>query len=117
MAYEPRFRPLQVRPDAPHNASQERSGRCQAAYATLLHLYPAQSATLTTRLNASLMALASTEKVESIAAGVAWGQTVADAIWTLAAHRRVRAHAAAIYRRAGCGRNTGRRRLAPHAAR
>jgi len=78
---EPRFRPLQVRPDAPHNASQ-RAAAIQAAYATLLHLYPAQSATLTTRLNASLMALASTEKVESIAAGVAWGQTVADAIWT-----------------------------------
>ena len=78
---EPNFRPLQVRPDAPHNASQ-RAAAIQAAYATLLHLYPAQSATLTTRLNASLMALASTEKVESIAAGVAWGQTVADAIWT-----------------------------------
>src|SRR5882757_3157133 len=78
---EPRFRPLQVRPDAPHNASQ-RAAAIQAAYAMLLHLYPAQSATLTTRLNASLMALASTEKVESIAAGVAWGQTVADAIWT-----------------------------------
>ena len=64
---EPRFRPLQVRPDAPDNASQ-RAAAIQAAYATLLHLYPAQSATLTTRLNASLMALASTEKVESIAA-------------------------------------------------
>src|SRR5713101_5479125 len=36
---------------------------------------------LTTRLNAALAALASTEKAESIAAGVAWGQTVADAIW------------------------------------
>jgi hypothetical protein len=78
---EPRFRPLQVRPDAPHNASQ-RAAAIQAAYAILLHLYPAQSGTLTTRLNASLMALASTEKAESIAAGVAWGQTVADAIWT-----------------------------------
>src|SRR2546422_4738277 len=36
---------------------------------------------LSTRLHASLAALASTEKAESIAAGVAWGQTVADAIW------------------------------------
>ena len=78
---EPRFRPLQVRPDAPHNASQ-RAAAIQAAYAILLHLYPAQSGMLTIRLNASLAALASTEKGEAIAAGVAWGQTVADTIWT-----------------------------------
>jgi len=78
---EPRFRPLLVKPDAPHNASQ-RAAAIQAAYAILLRLYPAQSATLTTRLNASLTALALTEKAESIAAGVAWGQTVADAVWT-----------------------------------
>jgi len=78
---EPRFRPLQVRPAAPHRASQN-AAAIQAAYAILLNLYPAQSATLTTRRNASLAALASTEKAESIAAGVAWGQTVADAIWT-----------------------------------
>src|ERR1700674_5768838 len=77
---EPRFRPLLVRPDAPHHASQ-RSAAIQAAYAILLHLYPAQSGTLTTRLNASLTALASTEKAESIAAGVAGGQPVADAVW------------------------------------
>src|SRR6266403_190427 len=79
---EPRFRPLQVRPDAPHHASQS-AAAIQAAYVILLHLYPAQSGTLTTRLNASLTALTATEKAESIAAGVAWGQTVADAIWAL----------------------------------
>ena len=78
---EPRFRPLLVRPDAPHHASQ-RAAAIQAAYAILLHLYPAQSGTLTTRLNASITALASTEKAEAIAAGAAWGQKVADAIWT-----------------------------------
>jgi hypothetical protein len=77
---EPRFRPLQARPDAPHSASQ-RAAAIQAAYAILLHLYPAQSGMLTTRLNASLAALALTEKGESIAAGITWGQTVADAIW------------------------------------
>ncbi len=78
---EPRFRPLQVRPDAPHNASQ-RAAAIQAAYAILLHLYPAQSGALGMRRTASLAALALTEKDEAIAAGVAWGQTVADAIWT-----------------------------------
>jgi hypothetical protein len=77
---EPRFRPLRVRPDAPHHASQ-RAAAIQAAYAILLNLYPAQSGMLATRRNASLTALALTEKAESIAAGVAWGQTVADAIW------------------------------------
>src|SRR6266404_8538554 len=77
---EPRFRPLQVRPDAPHHASQS-AAAIQAAYAILLNLYPAQSGTLTTRRDASLTALTATEKAESIAAGIAWGQTVADAVW------------------------------------
>jgi PAP2 superfamily len=77
---DPRFRPLHVRPDAPHHASQ-RAAAIQAAYASLINLYPAQSATLASQLNASLAQLALTEKANSIAAGVAWGQTVADAIW------------------------------------
>ena len=78
---EPRFRPLQVRPDAPHNASQ-RAAAIQAAYVILMNLYGTQQGgTLTSQHDASLAALASTEKPESIAAGVAWGQSVADAIW------------------------------------
>jgi hypothetical protein len=77
---EPRFQSLHVRPDAPHHAST-RAAAIQAAYAILVKLYSAQSATLTSQLNASLAALAQTEKANSIAAGVAWGQTVADAIW------------------------------------
>src|SRR6202035_5195572 len=35
---EPRFRPLLVRPDAPHHASQG-AAAIQAAYAMLLHVY------------------------------------------------------------------------------
>jgi len=78
---EPRFRPLHVRPDAPHNASQ-RAAAIQAAYAILMNLYGTQQGgILTAQHDASLAALASTEKPESIAAGVAWGQSVADAIW------------------------------------
>ena len=77
---EPRFHPLRVRPDAPHHASQS-AAAIQAAYAILKNLYPAQSGMLTARRNASLTALASTERAEFIAAGVTWGQTVADAIW------------------------------------
>ena len=77
---DPRFRSLHVKPDAPHHASQ-RAAAIQAAYAILVDLYPAQSPTLTTQRNASLAALALTENANSIAAGVTWGQTVADAIW------------------------------------
>lgn len=78
---EPRFRPLHVRPDAPHNASQ-RAAAIQAAYVILMNLYGAQQgATLTSQRDASLAALASTERSKSIAAGIAWGQSVADAIW------------------------------------
>src|SRR5258705_5219572 len=78
---EPRFRPVHVRPDAPHNASQ-RAAAIQAAYAILMNFYGAQQgAILTSQHDASLAALASTEKPQSIAAGVAWGQSVADAIW------------------------------------
>ena len=77
---EPRFRPLHVKPNAPHDASQ-RAAAIQAAYAILLNLYPLQRGMLTTQLNASLATLALKEKSNSIAAGVAWGQTVADAIW------------------------------------
>jgi len=79
---DPRFRPLHVPPNAPHNASQ-RAAAVQAAYVILAdaYPYPAQSAALTAQRNASLAALALTENAKSIAAGVAWGQTVADAIW------------------------------------
>jgi hypothetical protein len=78
---DPRFRPLHVRPDAPHNASQH-AAAIQAAYAILMNLYGAQQGgTLTSQHDASLAALALTEKPESIAAGVAWGQSVADAMW------------------------------------
>ncbi len=77
---EPRFQSLHVKPAAPHGASQ-RAAAIQAAYAILLNLYPAQSGTLASQRNASLAALASIEKAQSIAAGIAWGQTVADAIW------------------------------------
>ncbi len=78
---EPRFRPLHVRPDAPHNASQ-RAAAIQAAYVILMNLYGTQQGVaLTSQHDASLAALASTENPKSIAAGVAWGQSVADAIW------------------------------------
>jgi hypothetical protein len=77
---DPRFQPLHVKPNAPHHASQ-RAAAIQASYEILNRLYQKQSGSLTIQLNASLAALASTEKTESINAGVAWGKIVAEAIW------------------------------------
>src|SRR6266478_738500 len=78
---DPRFQPLHVKPNAPHHASQH-AAAIQAAYVILVDLYgPAQTTTLTAKRDASLAALASIEKANSINAGIAWGQTVADAIW------------------------------------
>jgi hypothetical protein len=71
---------LHVKPNAPHGASQH-AAAIQAAYVILVDLYPLQTGMLTTELNASLTKLASIQKKQAIDAGVAWGQTVADAIW------------------------------------
>jgi hypothetical protein len=77
---ERRYQSQFVRPDAQHPASQ-RAAAVQAAYAILLHVYPAQSASLTAHRNASLAAL--NESARAINNGVDWGQRVADAIWNL----------------------------------
>jgi PAP2 superfamily len=79
---EPRFHSLYVKPDALRHASR-RAAAIQAAYVILLDAYPAQSAALTARRSASLAALPLAEQADAISAGVAWGQRVADAIWTL----------------------------------
>jgi membrane-associated phospholipid phosphatase len=76
----PRYKPLHVRPSAPRFASQ-RAAAVQAAYAILINQYPAQIASLTTRHDASIAAIASSESARSIQAGIAWGQSVADSIW------------------------------------
>jgi hypothetical protein len=78
---EPRYRPLHVIARAPHGASQ-RAAAIQAAYAMLAKLYPAQLATLTTQRDASIAALQATESAHSILSGMAWGQSVADSIFT-----------------------------------
>jgi membrane-associated phospholipid phosphatase len=76
---EERFQPIHVTAEAPRHASV-RAAAIQAAYAMLLKLYPAQSDLLTTHHDASIAAITG-EKPQSIAAGMAWGQKVADSIW------------------------------------
>lgn len=77
---DPRLRPLHVQPNAPAGASQ-RAAAIQAAYVILSDAYPGQQPALNAQQSASLAALALTESPQSIASGIAWGQTVADAIW------------------------------------
>jgi hypothetical protein len=76
----PRYQPLHVRPAAPRNASQ-RAAAIQAAYAMLIKIYPTQTGPLTILRDNSIMALGTTDHANSIQTGMAWGQTVADAIW------------------------------------
>jgi hypothetical protein len=80
---ERRFTPIHVAPAAAPGASQ-RAAAVQAAYASLVHLFPAQAGSLAQKRTESLARIGSgqsAENSESIERGIAWGQTVADAIW------------------------------------
>jgi hypothetical protein len=76
-----RYTPIHVEAAGPAGASQD-AAAVQAAYATLVQLYPAQKGTFDARLGVSLAVLAAREDSAAIASGRAWGQTVADAILT-----------------------------------
>lgn len=76
----PRYTPLHVPPHAPASASQ-RAAAVQAAYAILVNLYPTQAASLAASRETSLQAIRMNESAASVAAGVAWGQKVANSIW------------------------------------
>jgi PAP2 superfamily len=79
-----RYTPLHVQPAAAPGASI-RAAAVQAAYATLVRLYSSQQSTLDQQRATSLAAIANGAAAAnsvSIARGIAWGQFVADAIWT-----------------------------------
>lgn len=75
-----RYQPLHVLPNAPRHASA-RAAAVQAAYAILIKIYPQLTASLTAQHDASIAALSAKENPNSIQTGIAWGQTVADAMW------------------------------------
>jgi len=80
---ERRYTPVHVEPAAEPGSSR-RAAAVQAAYAVLVRLYPSQSATLLAKRDASIAAITDDEDGDSgrsIERGIAWGQTVADAIW------------------------------------
>jgi hypothetical protein len=85
---ERRYTPIHVDPAGPANASR-RAAAVQSAYVILVKLYglgglfaPNQQPTLDARRTTSLNDIAADESAAAIASGIAWGQTVADAIWT-----------------------------------
>lgn len=80
---ERRYTPVHVEPAAEPGSSR-RAAAVEAAYAVLVRLYPSQSATLLVKRDASIAAITDDEDGDpgrSIERGIAWGQTVADAIW------------------------------------
>ncbi len=86
---ERRYTPIYVRPDAPRGASA-RAAAVQAAYSSLVKLYPTQQSTFDAARATSLAAILGKkgdwdeqqERKKAVDRGVAWGQEVADAIWT-----------------------------------
>jgi len=76
---ERRFTPIHVSPAAPDDASPNVAA-ASAAHEALVKLFPAQAASLDAALAASLRSLGDEEDSEGVAAGVAWGKTVGDAI-------------------------------------
>jgi membrane-associated phospholipid phosphatase len=86
---ERRYTPIHVVPDAPRGASA-RAAAVQAAYASLVKIYPPQQSTFDAARAVSLAAILNKKGGEheqerlqkAVDLGVQWGQEVADAIWT-----------------------------------
>src|SRR5688572_13103003 len=79
-----RYTPMLVEPAAAPGASR-RAAAVAAAYTTLVNLYPAQKPMLDQKLASSLASLGggpSPEHIVAVARGMAWGQSVGNAILT-----------------------------------
>ena len=82
------YTPIHVTPAAPKGTSA-RAAAVQAAYVSLMHIYPAQAAIFNAARTNSLNAILAANGGDNLHArtqasvdqGVAWGQQVADAIW------------------------------------
>jgi hypothetical protein len=83
-----RYEPLHVKSHGPNGASA-RAAAVQAAYASLLKLYPTQVSTFDAARTISLAAILNTKgggdeqqrRHQAIDKGISWGQEVADQIW------------------------------------
>jgi len=76
---ERHYSPIFVQPAAPEGASVQ-AAAVEAAYVTLVNFYPAQQATFDQQRTASLAQITDNNVV--VQQGLAWGQTVANQIWT-----------------------------------
>ena len=78
---ERRYTPIHVAAAAPPGASRQ-AAVVSAAYTALVSLFPTQKASLDAAFASSIAAIAEDEQggSQSIARGLAWGKTVADAI-------------------------------------
>jgi hypothetical protein len=78
---EPRYSAVHVQPAAPRGASR-RAAAVQAAYATLVSLYPTQQSTFDAQRAVSLAETLGdwNESPQSVAGGIQWGQKVAEGI-------------------------------------
>jgi hypothetical protein len=82
------YTPIHVAAAAPKGTSA-RAAAVQAAYVSLMHLYPAQAAIFNAARTDSLNAILATNGGDNLQAktqaavdqGIAWGQQVADGIW------------------------------------
>ena len=75
---ERHYTPIYVPPAAGPGASM-RAAAVQAAYASLVHLFPDQKAQFDAQRTASLAAITDTN--DAVQQGLSWGQSVADQIW------------------------------------
>jgi membrane-associated phospholipid phosphatase len=79
---ERRYTPVHATPDAPRGASR-RAAVVQAAYGTLVALFPSEKGTLDALRTESLASIAADQAIansDSITRGLEWGQRVADEI-------------------------------------
>ena len=76
---ESRYTPIHVQPAAPPGASRA-AAVAGAAYEALVGLFPAQKASFDLQLQASLAQITDNPDNQSVARGLAWGESVADQI-------------------------------------
>jgi hypothetical protein len=76
---ERRYTPIHVQPGAPSGASRA-AAVAGAAYETLVGLFPTQKPAFDLQLQASLAQITDNPGNQSVARGLAWGETVADQI-------------------------------------
>jgi hypothetical protein len=76
---EGRYTPIHVQPGAPPGASRS-AAVAGAAYEALVALFPPQKSALDLQLQASLAQIGGNGNDQSVARGLAWGESVADQI-------------------------------------